>query len=438
MTRPKPYAEYRAWSDSWLPAVPAHWRTGNLRHFADFTTGFTPPTDDDSGYDGDLPWANIADLGPAWIDGTRKTISESGATGRLMSSPGDLLFSFKLSVGTVSRTRVPVFTNEAIATFSESGDLDLAYAYYALPEFVPRNANTNIYGAPLLNSTLIKSAPFAAPPLSEQRAIAAYLDRETGQIDALIAKQQRLIETLRERRAAVVTTAVTRGLDGAPLVDSGNVYLGSIPEGWGVSRLSREVSINGGQVDPRDEPWADMVLVAPNHIEPGTGRLLGRETARSQGADSGKYTVRAGQVMYSKIRPALNKVAIAIEDCLCSADMYALTPRRESDTRFVTYFMRAQPFHTFASLTSMRVKMPKINRDELGEAPWAIPPLNEQRRIADYLDEKTAQIDALIAKAERFIEVSKERRTALITAAVTGQIDVRKHAASNTEQTGVA
>lgn len=427
MKPPDSYPQYREWNDSWLPQVPTHWQTGNLRHFAGFTTGFTPPTDDESGYDGDLPWANISDLGPAWIEGTRKTISAHGASGRKMSQPGDLLFSFKLSVGTVSRARIPMFTNEAIATFPGSPDLDLAYARYALPVFVPMNANTNIYGAKLLNSTLIKSAPFAAPPVEEQRVIAEYLDRETSQIDALIGKQHRLIGALRERRASVVTRAATRGIDDATLVDSGNTYLGLVPAGWVVTRLGREVTITGGQVDPREEPWADTVLVAPNHIESGTGRLLGRETAREQGADSGKYTVRAGQVMYSKIRPALNKVAVAVEDSLCSADMYALSTRREADVRFVAYYMRARPFHTFATHTSMRVKMPKINREELREAPWLMPPVDEQRRIADYLDEQTAKIDTLIAKAEQFVEVSRERRSALVTAVVTGQMDMRKH-----------
>jgi type I restriction enzyme S subunit len=266
------------------------------------------------------------------------------------------------------------------------------------------------------------------PPLDEQRAIADYLDRETARIDTLIEEQHRLIEMLRERRAAVITQAATRGLDGAPLIDSGNVYLGAVPAHWIVSRFSREMDVNGGQVDPRDAPWADMVLVAPNHIESGTGRIVGRETAREQGADSGKYLADAGQILYSKIRPALNKVAVAAEDCLTSADMYAMSSRRGDDHRYLMYFMLACPFHSFATLTSLRVKMPKINRDELGEAPFLRPPVEEQRKIVAYLDQQTENIDTLIAETERFVEFARERRSALITAAVTGQIDVREMA----------
>ena len=106
--------------------------------------------------------------------------------------------------------------------------------------------------------------------------------------------------------------------------------------------------------------------------------------------------------------------------------MYAISSRKGDDHRYLLYYMLARPFHTFATLTSQRVKMPKINREELGEAPWLRPPFDEQRRIVACLDEQTSKIDTLIAETERFIELARERRSALITAAVTGQIDVRE------------
>lgn len=187
----KRYPEYKPWRGSWLTEVPSHWLTASLRHFASFSTGWTPPTDVDASYEGSHLWANISDLGPRWIDTTVKSLSDEAVVGRRASAKGDLLFSFKLSVGTVSRAQVPMFTNEAIATFRAGPEFDLAYAYYALPVFVTRNANTNIYGALLLNAALIKSAPYACPASSEQRVIAGFLDHETSKIDALIEKQYR-------------------------------------------------------------------------------------------------------------------------------------------------------------------------------------------------------------------------------------------------------
>lgn len=200
-------------------------------------------------------------------------------------------------------------------------------------------------------------------------------------------------------------------------------WLDQYPIGWRQTRFRYEATINGGQVDPRDSPWSAMTLVAPNHIESGTGRILASETAVEQGADSGKYTVTAGQVMYSKIRPALNKVAIATEDCLCSADMYAMSFKDQIDVEFAAYSMLARPFHTFATVTSMRVKMPKINREDLGDAPWLVPPLAEQRAIADYLDCETARIDTLIAEQQRLIEMLRERRQTQVDHAVWSGLD---------------
>jgi type I restriction enzyme S subunit len=190
----------------------------------------------------------------------------------------------------------------------------------------------------------------------------------------------------------------------------GGSFLAAVPAHWTITRFGRDIRISEGQVDPREEPWASTVLIAPNHIESGTGRLLGLETAAAQGADSGKYVARAGQVLYSKIRPGLNKVAVAPLDCLCSADMYAITPRSGVDARYLAYYMRSRPFHAYASVTADRVKMPKINREELAAAPWARPPLGDQQAIADFLDEQTSRIDTLIDKQTRLIVTLRERR----------------------------
>jgi len=197
-------------------------------------------------------------------------------------------------------------------------------------------------------------------------------------------------------------------------------WLDTMPAHWTLSRFRYEAVINGGQVDPRDEPWNGMTLIAPNHVESNTGRILGIETAQEQGADSGKYLVEPGQLVYSKIRPALNKVVIAETQALCSADMYAMSFTGRVEPRFALYYFLARPFHTFATVISMRVKMPKVNREELADAPWLMPPLEEQRAIADYLDRETASIHTLIEEQQRLIEMLRERRQDLIRVAVLG------------------
>jgi len=192
-----------------------------------------------------------------------------------------------------------------------------------------------------------------------------------------------------------------------------------------VSRFSREVYIAEGQVNPELDPYLDMFLIAPNHIESGTGRLIAKETAAEQCAESGKYYCKAGDAIYSKIRPGLAKVAMATEDCLCSADMYPLRGRNRLENKFLYWTLLSSWFIAWSILESDRVAMPKINRESLGGCQLCIPPLPEQRAISDYLDHATAKLDQMAAKVEAAIERLQEYRSALITAAVTGKIDVR-------------
>ncbi len=206
--------------------------------------------------------------------------------------------------------------------------------------------------------------------------------------------------------------------------DSGLDWLDEIPAHWEVKKWRYCCHVTEGQIAPDDEQFRERVLIAPNHIESGTGRLLRLETAREQGAISGKYLVGPGDIVYSKIRPALNKACISTGDWLCSADMYPVSiTENRLQTRFLLYFMLSAPFVQLMVDHSMRVAMPKVNRDKLADCPLLVPDPAEQRAIADFLDRETAKIDALVARKERLIELLQEKRTALITRAVTRGLD---------------
>jgi type I restriction enzyme S subunit len=277
-----------------------------------------------------------------------------------------------------------------------------------------------------LNGTMIGEILLPVASAEEQIAIAVFLDRETGKIDALIAEQKKLITLLAEKRQATISHAVTRGLNPhAAMKDSGVAWLGEVPSHWDVVTFQRCVCVAEGQVNPEEYPYRTMPLIAPNHVESGTGRLLYVETAEQQSAESGKYFCNAGDVIYSKIRPALRKVCIAPEDCLCSADMYPLRGTSRLSNPFLMWFMLSEPFSALAVLESERVAMPKINRESLKDVWLALPTIEEQSAIVDFLDTETNKLDALKTEAERGIALLKERRSALIAAAVTGQVDVR-------------
>ena len=318
-------------------------------------------------------------------------------------------------------------------------DLDRrALLYSLLADGFIKLVDSSTYGSKMPRASWDFVGDCVVPIASadEQRAIADFLDRETAKIDTLVAKNRTLIERLMEKRTVLISRTVTRGLppdaaraaglDPHPkLKPSGIDWLGDVPEHWDLGKFSREVRIAEGQADPEVEPYASMLLIAPNHIESGTGRLIARETAAEQAAISGKYVCRAGEVVYSKIRPALAKAVIAPEDCLCSADMYPMTPTGLLRSRYLVRLLLSSQFTAWSVLEADRVAMPKVNRETLNELRLPVPPPTEQLAIADFLESETAKIDGMIAKVETAIERLQEYRTALITATVTGKIDVR-------------
>ena len=281
-----------------------------------------------------------------------------------------------------------------------------------------------------LSQARMRDIRLLIPPLPEQRAIVRYLDYVDGRIRRYVRAKRKLIALLEEERQAVVNQAVTRGLDpNVRLKPSGVEWLGDVPEHWETARFSRQISIAEGQVDPTVEPYASMPLIAPSHLEARTGRLLNQETASEQGAISSKYLCRTGDVIYSKIRPALAKVIVAPADCLCSADMYPLSPRHSLQANYLFWLLLSEAFTAWSVLESERVAMPKINRATLNSYHLPIPPLDEQSAIVEYLDKSTADIDAAISPARRQVELVEEYRTRLIADVVTGKLDVRDAAA---------
>jgi type I restriction enzyme S subunit len=193
--------------------------------------------------------------------------------------------------------------------------------------------------------------------------------------------------------------------------------VGVIPEDWEVRPLLSAVRIANGQVDPKDEPYKSMILVAPDHIEGKTGRLLDQRTASDQKAISGKYLFSSGDIVYSKIRPYLRKAVLADFSGLCSADMYPLKAMPDVDAGFMLPVLLGERFSGYADSVSARSGMPKINRAELDEYVFALPPLPEQRAIAAALSD----VDALLAKLDEFIAKKRDLKQAAMQQLLTGQ-----------------
>lgn len=428
------YPEYKDSGVQWLGEVPEHWEVKRLKLAAHLNDRKVEADEENP-----VPYIGMENI-ESWTGKLLPIDSEivpSGVANRFTAR--STLFG-KLRPY-LAKACNPGFdglcSTELLVIESENFDRR-ALLYWLLADGFIKLVDSSTYGSkmPRANWDFIGNCLLPVPPLPEQTAIADFLDRETGRIDTLVAKKRRLIALLGEKRTALISRTVTRGLpaDAAcefglephtRFKDSGIEWLGEVPEGWEVVKFSREVKIAEGQVDPEREPYSSMVLIGPEHVEAGTGRLISEATAEDQAAISGKYYCHKGDVIYSKIRPALRKVVKAKTDCLCSADMYPLGGKDKLLNDYIYWFFLSDQFAAWSVLEADRVAMPKINRNTLNELRLPVPAGSEQTAIATYLDRETATIDQLVTKVEAAIARLLEYRTALITAAVTGKIDVR-------------
>jgi len=273
-----------------------------------------------------------------------------------------------------------------------------------------------------------------APPLSEQQAIADYLDRETAQIDAFIAKNEELVALLTERRAAVIGHAVTRGTETTVPLKASNVeWLGDVPVHWtiaGLARFAKTVSGSGFPENEQGIEGADIAFYKVNAL----GQADADGVIRNSWDTISHETVKAlrakvlppGTILLAKIGAALLLGRIRRTDRVACIDnnMMAIVPDQGLSTRFASYALQTFDFEALANPGTV----PSMDMYALMHRETAIPPLPEQIAIADYLDRQLAEIDAALDASRRGIQLAGERRAALISAAVTGKIDVEEAA----------
>jgi len=418
------YPEYKDSSVEWLGEVPNGWSVRRAKRFFQEIVV--------RGHTGERLLSATQSSGVVPREDAEMRVWNPGddVSSYKLVLPGDFVISLRSFQGGLEISRVRGIVSPAYTVLRPRGvNRDYLRHLLKAEEFI---AELNIVTTGIRQGKNIAFRDFAElklpiPPSGSQRVIAAFLDRETAKIDTLIAKKEKLIELLAEQRTALITQAVTKGLDPTvPMKDSGVEWLGEVPEHWEVAGWRRVCRIEDGLIDPKETDAADQVLIAPNHVESGTGKVLALETAYEQGAISGKYRAPAGTLIYSKIRPALKKACISLGDWLCSADMYPIRPDlKQIAVQYLLLYVLSDPFVRLTIDESMRVAMPKINREALGRIPVVVPPIEEQAFIVKQVQRETARIDTLTDKIYEAIDRLKEYRTALISAAVTGKIDVR-------------
>lgn len=268
----------------------------------------------------------------------------------------------------------------------------------------------------------LRNVPIPVPPRAEQDQIVRFLDWKVSEINKLIGIRRKEIQELEEYRTVRLAFITHYGVDKyRKLKDSGYSWIGDVPDDWHVRAFSKVAVVKSNLVQP--EIYMDEMQISPASIEKNTGKIIQTQTVRESGIISGNHRFYKGQILYSKVRPLLNKVAIAPFDGLCSADMYPI--ETTLDTKYFVYFMLSQNFLDQLSVSGNRVKMPKINQDELSSVLILFPDIKEQELIATKLDQLFALIDDQIERIKQNISLLQELKSVVISDTVTGKVDVR-------------
>ena len=396
--RYRPYPAYKDSGVEWLGEIPAHWEVKKLKHLVHISSGFTLPQSFDR-YEGKYP-----------VYGSNGRI---GYCDRYLIANQAIVIGRVGASGTVNVVPERSWISDNALIVRIVGQTQLLWLRYILQaanlgEHAAKNAQ------PIITATFVGDQALATPTNSEQRAIAAFLDRETAKIDALVAKKERLIELFQEKRTALISHAVTKGLDpDAPLKDSGVEWLGEIPAHWEVGRLRTLVNIKTGGRDTVDQQEEGKY---PFFVRSQTVERI------NTWSFDGEAVLTAGDgVGVGKVFHYVNGKFDYHQR------VYKFSNFRAVMGRFFFYFfkemLRFEVLQGTAKSTVDSLRLPMLQN-----FPVVVLPLFEQRAIVAFLDRETAKIDALVVKVQEAINRLNELRTALISAAVTGKIDVRETA----------
>lgn len=411
----------------------SRWDVVRLKRVARIMGGGTP-TQGTENWGGDVPFVTPPDL--RGVHGricavTDRTLTREGAsTGSAVAPAGSVVLSKRAPIGYVARLEMDAAFNQGcLALMPDTTQLDARFLTWSL---MIRAVEMNALGRGTtfleISSHEVGQLSLRLPPLDEQHAIIAYLDRETAKIDALIAEQQGLVDVLRERRSSIVESSLTT-TDGRR---SPFAWLGLIPVGWKVMALKHAVAIpitDGPHETPEflDEgvPFLSAEGVSKGVVD--LKRVRGYISPEDDARYAQKYRPRRGDIFMVKSGATTGTTAIVDTDAHFNiwSPLAAIRPAADIEPRYLYWFLSSPAFRRSVELHWSYGTQQNIGMGVLGSLPVVVPPIEEQRRIVASLDEQAEKIDALVAEAEGIVAVAKERRTALITAAVTGQIDVR-------------
>ncbi|ENK7747677.1 TPA: restriction endonuclease subunit S [Escherichia coli] len=427
------YRAYPAYKDSgveWIGQVPEHWKIAQIKRISALNPRKSTLSEEKDSLCTFLPMEKLR-TNAVILDETRPIHEVYG--GYSYFCDGDILIAkvtpcfengnIAVANGLVNGIG---FGSTEINVLRVNGKGHNRFLYYRLQEeqfrTIAKSEMRGTGGLKRVPTDLFESFTIGLPDTDEQATIAATLDRETARIDALVEKKTRFIELMKEKRQALITHAVTKGLDpNVKMKDSGVEWIGQVPEHWKVARVKRLVSLRN---ERRNDVSTDTIYIGLEDVEAGSGQYKPTNGSSRQSEDSTVGIFYEGDVLYGKLRPYLRKAIISEMAGCCSTEFLVLRAEKTEPRWLQEWLLTPDVTHQIESGCE-GAKMPRADWGHIGSIEVVYPDQPEQAQILTTLDRETARIDALISKVEQSITLLKERRSAFITAAVTGQIDLR-------------
>ena len=434
-----PYRKYKQTRCTWLKEIPEHWEFKRLKNTASHND---EALDERTDPDLEIEYVDISSV--SLVNGIEKTeampFEKAPSRARRKVKDGDIIVStvrtYLKAIAPVCEPPENMVVSTGFAVVRPKENMFSGFAGYLLQSngFVGDVvANSVGVSYPAINASDLVRIPAVEPPLEEQKTISRFLDFKTTQIDALIAKKKELLDKLAEKRTALISHAVTKGLDpSVPMKDSGVVWVGRIPSHWTIRRLKDVGSLIGGAGFPHDlqnvqdeELYfynvGDLSLSENGKTLLSSPHTISRETAKALRA----HVIPKESTVYAKIGAALllNRRRMTTAECCIDNNMTAYVVNRD----------RVSPDWAFYWLTTIDFSehvnpgaVPSFSEGYQSVLSIPLPPIDEQKNIVSFLEEHTTKIDVQVKKIEAVIERLLEYRSAIITNAVTGKIDVRE------------
>lgn len=436
MSRYQSYPEYKDSGVEWLGEMPSEWSAVRLKLVANINMGQSPNSED----------CNLDGHGVAFLQGN----AEFGRVNpkekqycpipRKVARAGELLFSVRAPVGALNIADKEYGIGRGLCSICSSSYINSSYLWWVLPSYkyqLDAIATGSTFEA--VSAEQVENLYFKLPSIVEQSQISTFLEHEITKIDNLIKKQQQLIELLKEKRQAVISHAVTKGLNSdVSMKDSGVEWFGMIPVHWSVSGLKRYLSsivdYRGKTPNKTDD---GVLLVTARNIKKGAlDYTLSQEfiSPNDYSEVMSRGVPKIGDVLFTTEAP-LGEVANVDNVNIALAQRIIKFRGRGGilDNYFLKYLMMSNEFQQSLNLYSSGSTAKGIKAERFVYLRKLLPPIEEQFQIVTFLNMETKKIDTLIEKAESVTQLIQERRTALISAAVTGKIDVRNWVAPTSD-----